>query len=145
MTENVSAPKKKGNASWKPKEEVQVEKQLHDPNYRYRYVAADDYRITTLIGQGWELCTALNGERTFKGTNGATRVIAGTSLDTVVGDRDRVLMRLPIEGAQKRDAHYEEKAKRLVKGVAADAKNKVGKTMKGDIRINGDAVNEIID
>jgi hypothetical protein len=136
--------KKKGNASWKPREAVNVDG-AKDKNFRYRMVAADDYRIATLVEQGWELCSALNGERTFKGANAAARIIDGTSLDSVVGDRDRVMMRLPLEEAAKRDAHYENKAKTQVKGVKNFAENVAGAKLKGEVKISGKNVAEITD
>lgn len=137
--------KKKGNASWKPREHVDVAAPK-DGNFRYRYVnAADDHRISTLIAQGWELCSAINGERTYKGVNAAARIIEGQSLDTVVGNSDRVMMRLPVEEAAKRDAYYETKAKSRVKGIKDFAQSAVGATMKGEIKIGGKNVAEIED
>lgn len=136
--------KKKGNASWKPREAINVDAGK-DKNFTYRMVAADDYRISTLVEQGWELCSALNGERTYKGANAASRIIDGTSLDTVVGDRDRVMMRLPNEEKQKRDAYYENKAKSRVKGIKDFAENAAGAKLNGEIKIGGKNVAEITD
>lgn len=137
--------KKKGNASWKPREHVDVTAPK-DGNFRYRYVnAADDYRISTLVAQGWELCSALNGERTYKGVNAASRIVDGHSLDTVIGNSDRIMMRLPTQEAEKRDAYYESKAKSRVKGIKDLAQKEVGATMNGDIKVGGKNVAEIED
>jgi len=126
------APKKKGSASWKPREDVKVKQ---DDNYRYRWVGADESRIATLVDQGWELCSAVNGERGFKGMNAEKRIVDGKALDTVVGDRDRVLMRLEIEGAKQRDEHFEQKAKRQVKAVQEKANQETGVKTSGEVKM----------
>jgi hypothetical protein len=139
---NVIAPKKKGNASWKPREDVQVKQ---DVNYRFRWVEANDDRIATLIEQGWELCSALNGERNYKGMNADKRIVDGKPLSTVVGNKDRVMMRLPVDGAKQRDEYFEAKAKRQVKAVRERANQETGVKTTGDFKVNGRVVNEITD
>lgn len=140
-TPGAIAPKKKGNASWKPREDVKVKQ---DDNYRYRWVDAQEARIAILVDQGWELCSALNGERGFKGMNADKRIVDGQALSTVVGDRDRVLMRLEVEGAKKRDEHFEAKAKRQVKAVQEKANQETGVKTTGDVKMTR-SVNNIRD
>lgn len=138
----TEAPKKKGNASWKPREDVQVKR---DPNYDYRWVAADENRIATLMNQGYEVCSALNGEGAFKGRDADKRTVGGHTLDTVLGDRDRILMRLHKDAAKQRNAYFEKKAKKQVSTIASKADGETGVKTTGDITINGAVVNEIID
>lgn len=141
----LDQPKKRGNSSWKPREAVQVAPK-DDGKFRYRMVKADEYRIATLMQQGWQVCNAVTGERTYKGKNSGA-IIDGKPLDTAVGDRDRVMMRLPIEAAKERDEHYEKKALRNVKGIKQHAKTQVqsGALTENKVAIGGLDLTEIKD
>jgi len=133
---------KKGNASWKPREAAQPVG-LDTKNFRYRLVEGrNEHKIAQMIEQGWEVVTALQGEKGYCGP-GAERIVDGRPLTSVQGDRDRIYMRLPIEGAKQRDAHYEAKAKQRVKGVVEKAKKEVTSSQNVEMKINGVDVQEI--
>ena len=104
---------KKGNRSW------QAFDTLHVPNkdkdrFRYRFcLKDDDARMAMRLDQGWQI---VNRETGIPGEVPPESAILGNSLTPNVR-RELVLMALPEEAGQARDAWIEKQSTDRIKGI----------------------------
>ncbi len=134
-----AATPKKGNASWKA---PTGETLMKEKGYGYRWTAESE--IPGRLQEGWTLVTAKHGETTY--VDGKDKIFGGTRLDSVVAKRDRVLMRMPDEMIEQRNAHYNQRAENQVMAIKQRASEQAGETLHGEIKIeNRGPVRTIID
>ena len=110
---------KKGNASWKPHQALELTKR--DPNFRYRWVNKDEVNMDRKLNEGW----------VFASKNEATHlrlktVEAGSGeVGAQIGYRDVVLMKIPEEQAKAREAYYAERTAEQTKGLKGAINSKL--------------------
>jgi hypothetical protein len=95
--------KKKGRATWKPAQKLQVHKK--DPGFRYRWRENDAQNIQRAVAEGWEFVnpiTGIPGEHQDPGDG-------QQSLTSTTEYRELKLMALPEEKAQARDEYFQER------------------------------------
>lgn len=124
---------KKGVPSWKPASVTDVTHK--DPDSRYRWVNKDSDNLAKKQAEGWNFVDA----KTDGSQTSAPRIEDGNSMTSVVEKRDVVLMKIPEEVAQGRDAYMNNKADKRISGLTAHIKedlDKEGADMHGDITIS---------
>lgn len=102
---------KKGKASWKPAQKLDVRNK--DPNFRYRFRDKDPQNIQRALAEGWEFVNPITG-------------IPGEHIDpedsqkdltSTTEYRELTLMALPEDIAQARDEHFQELTRRQTVGL----------------------------
>ena len=95
-------PVKRGRPSWKPFRKLDVANK--DPNFRYRWVLRDAAQIEKKKNEGWDFVNEITG---IQGAHSYPSLAAdGKSLETTATYREHVLMALPMEMAEARDAYF---------------------------------------
>ena len=98
---------KKGRPSWRPAQMLTVEK---EPGYRYRWVRKDDANIERKTNESWSF-VAKDVHEHPEGIND------GKPLTSTGEYREMVLMRIPEEIAQERDAYFRALTDRQTRGI----------------------------
>jgi len=102
---------KKGHATWKPAQKLQV----HDrkPGFRYRWREDDPQNLQRAIAEGWQFVnpiTGIPGEHDEPG-DGQKSLTSNTEY------RELRLMALPEEVAQARDEYFRERTDQQTAGL----------------------------
>jgi hypothetical protein len=113
---------KKGNTSWKPASVLDVSDK--DPNKRYRWVTKTPDNQAKKMAEGWEPVSGLQSDKAEHSSN---RIHDGAALTSVLEKHDCVLMSIPEEMAQERDAYFNQQSQRQVAGLTAHVKKELGK------------------
>lgn len=125
---------KKGTASWKPAAVTDIEGK--EAGYRYRWANKDSDNLAKKHAEGWSMVDKTTDKATPEAHN---RLDDGASLSTVYEKKDVVLMRIPEELAQERDAYFNAETERRQAGLTAHLKQELGKdgaSVHGDITIS---------
>lgn len=125
---------KKGNSSWKPASVTEVIGL--DPDFRHRWVNKDPDNLAKKQAEGWVSVDKTKDQATPTEHN---RLNEGESLTSAYEKRDVVLMKIPEELAQERDAYFNNETARRTSGLTAHIKKEVGKEggeTHGDITIS---------
>jgi hypothetical protein len=126
---------KKGNSSWKPASVTDVTNK--EEGYRYRWARKDPDNLYKKESEGWETVSGLTSDKVKpEETN---RINDGRNISSVHEKHDVILMRIPEEVAQGRDAYYNAESERRVAGLTAHIKKdlaKEGANTHGDITIS---------
>lgn len=135
---------KKGNASWKPSNLGDITGK--EAGYRYRRVRKDDDNIAKKKDEQWEMVSKINAPSAAHVFPDG-RPDEGHQVDSVVGGRDWVLMRIPEEIAQERDAYINAKSDRLTKALGSQTRKDLGNNvpMHGAITHNQRGVKTVIE
>ena len=102
---------KKGNASWKPHQSLQVTKT--DPNRRYKWANKDDLNLERKLHEGWDFCDKPDALHMRPKTVEAGSGKVGSKTEY----RDLILMSIPEERAKAREAYYAEQTAEQTKGL----------------------------
>jgi hypothetical protein len=124
---------KKGVKSWTPAAVTDVTNK--EAGYRYRWVNKDPDNLAKKKAEHWEYVDSA----TDSANAPAPRMEDGSPMTSVVDKRDVVLMRIPEEFAQGRDAYMNNKADSRIAAVTKQTKAdlaKEGAEMHGDITIS---------
>lgn len=124
---------KKGTKSWSPSNLGDILEK--EPGFRYRKVRKDDDNIAKKKDEQWEFVSGVNGYKTST-IQPAGRPDEPHKITSNVEGRDWILMRMPDEAAEQRDAFYQDKVKRLERRLTRqtqDELSKDGATMHGSI------------
>lgn len=135
---------KKGRSSWKPASVTDVVNK--EPGYRYRWANKGSDNIITKETEGWEKVSSLTADQATPTDTG--RIDDGQSLSSVYEKKDVVLMRIPEETAQERDAYFQEKSDRQISSLTAHVKkeiNKGGAPAHGNITISSRLGDQVIE
>ena len=94
------------NKSWEPAKVLEIPKRFLDPNFVYRFASKNQTgRIDKLKAEGWEI----DHEVQKKVEKELQKTISdGKAVDTSLQVRELVLMRLPKEAADARNAYYKQ-------------------------------------
>jgi len=134
-----SGDAKKGNRSWTPPTGEVIEK---EPGWGYRWTAESE--IPVRLQEGWELVKARPGQPTFQ--NGKDRTFGGIPLDTVVARKNTVLMRMPQDMVDQRNAYWNKRAYAQKNSLQQKTREFAdGGELYGSIRSNDTAIQTIID
>lgn len=110
--------KKKSSGAWRPASTVVIDNK--DPNYRTRLCRKDPTNIAKKKEEGWEVCTDHN-DASYN--SGRPKTGDFTQLTSVKEGSDWILMRLPNEIAEQRDAYHAkinaERAQALAEEISA--------------------------
>lgn len=123
-----AAPKKhRVTTSWKPATLLDIPKHLKDPDFVYRFCDKNrDGNIDKKIAEGWEI----DKELSRKMRQGRPTLDDGAGLDTTLGIRELIVMRMPVETAEARRKYYAEKTegamKKQVDQLKKDLKDAAG-------------------
>lgn len=134
--EDVKRPEsalKKGASSWKPASVTDVTNK--EPGYRYRWVNKDPDNLAKKQIEQWEYVDS----KADSAQTAQSRLEDGNSMTSVYEKKDVVLMRLPEEIAEGRDAYMNERADRRIEALKQQTQgdlNKQGAAMHGDITIS---------
>lgn len=133
-------PRLKGNASWRPASEDLIGKAK---GFGYRKVRFD--QIGKRLSEGWQLIEAKNGEHTA--VDGGNRVFGGKRIDGLLGGIGFIYMRLPNDGVQARNEHFNQRAERQIRSIEAEAQKQTGLITHGEVQIDnrGAPVKQIIE
>lgn len=104
---------KKGRPAWKPASTLDVIQKSED--FRYRWTDRDPGNLDRKIAEGWVFVnkeTGIPGEHEHP-----ERVADGMPLDTTKTFRELVVMAMPEETAQERDAYYREQTRKQTVGL----------------------------
>jgi hypothetical protein len=132
-TPSADASLKKGLPSWKPAAVTDVLDK--DPSSRYRWVHKDPDNLAKKQTEGWSYVDA----KTDPAKAPDPRIEDGQSMTSVHEKRDAVLMKMPEELAQSRDAYMNEKSAKRIAGLKASTKKELGEEgaeMHGDITVS---------
>lgn len=93
---------------WKPARVLDIPAELKDKRFTYRWASKRSVgRIQKLIAEGWEIDKEISSK--LEGSLPST-MEDGSSLDGTVQRRELVVMRLPREMADARNAYYQKRA-----------------------------------
>lgn len=125
---------KKGNRSWAPAAPLGIKSR--DSSSRLRWVHAEPANMLKKRAEGWEQADA--GDAVHDRPNG---VESGKGSPAgVLEYRDMVLMKMPEEMAQEREAYYRNASQEQLTGLKTrtkrDIRSKTGVTVEGDITID---------
>lgn len=135
---------KKGTRSWTPSNLGDVVDK--EPGYRYRWVRKDQDNIAKKLEEQWETVSTLNDKAAYDFPTG--RPNEGHGLSSVVERRDGILMRMPEDIAEQRDAFVNSKTERYTKALRAQARKdlaKEGAVAHGSINIEHKGVRTVIE
>jgi hypothetical protein len=121
---------KKGKPTWKPANVDDVYDR--EPGYRYRWVRKEEDNIAKKSAENWVRDEAATVE------SGYGRINEGKPLTSVRERRDAILMRMPEEMAQERDAYYNTETSRrmsALKRQTRDDLSQAGAPIHGGISI----------
>ena len=111
-------PKKKGKSSWAPANRLTVANKQED--FRYRFVDQDAMNVQRKQAEGWQFVnrsTGIPGEHIRPGHVGDD-----TPIDGAMTYRDLVVMGLPEELAQERDAWVAERTDQQERDIVKNLK-----------------------
>lgn len=137
---------KKGKPVWKPASVVDVvDKQ---PGKRYRLVNKDPDNMARKRAEGWEIESGVNTSSAKILPDG--RIETGSQLTSVYERKDVILMTMPEELAQSRDAYINEKTRKRTVGLTAHLKREIrdkggNAPVHGDITISSLRGEQVID
>lgn len=137
-------PVKKGNASWKPANVVDVINK--EEGFRYRLIRKDDTNIAKKKQEGWELLSGINAQGTDVQA-GYGRINDGKKVSSVLEGHDYVVGRIPEDIAKERDAYYNNESDRRTKALYRDAKKDAAQSkgeIHGEITIERKGVRTVI-
>lgn len=123
-TKSTTSAVKKGNSAWKPASLNEFTDK--EPGYRYRMVRKDPDNMADKAAEFWEPVSGIQSSNTKQ--IDPNRIAEGKALTSVQEGKDWVLMRIPEEKAQERDAYYNAETARRTAGLTAHIKKEVGKT-----------------
>lgn len=126
---------KKGNSSWKPASVTDVTNK--EPGYRYRWVSKEPSNLQKKRDEHWETVSGLTSDKVAP--EESNRINDGKDISSVYEKHDVLLMRIPEETAQGRDAYYNAESERRVAGLTSHIKKELGKDgadTHGDITIS---------
>lgn len=116
-------PVKKGNKSWAWRNRLDVANK--DSKFRYRMVSREETNLRDKMADGWEFVNPVTG---IPGEHIDPRQIAdGEPLEGAQTYRDLVLMALPEEKAQQRDAAVAELTRQQTAGLKNMAQSEARK------------------
>lgn len=117
----VLGAKKKGKASWKPAKalEVRASEEVRS-KFRLRWREKDPQNLRRAEAEGWEYIHPTKGAR-------AEHEVDDNPLTSATEYRELVLMGLPEDIAQERDAYFQEKADAQIAGVKKDLQSDLDK------------------
>jgi len=104
--ENELFPKKRGAVSWKPARRLDVRNK--DENFRYHW--ADKKNVDKKQYEGWEVAPSEEHAD-------PNLIDGGKSIDSTTSFRELILMRMPEELAQERDAWVAERTRSQTAGL----------------------------
>ncbi len=104
---------KKGRASWKPAEKLDLLNK--EPGWRYRWCEKDDVNLVKKQSEGWEYT---NTEHKHPENVGD-----GHPLTSITEYREMVAMRLPEERAKARDEYHENINQRNIQSIKERAQD----------------------
>lgn len=110
---------KKGNASWKPHQALELTKR--DPNFRYRWANKDDLNLDRKTNEGWVFA----GKDEAKHLRLKTVEAGSGEVGAQIGYRDLVLMKIPEEQAKAREAYYADRTAEQTKGLKGSLNSKL--------------------
>ena len=116
---SASAPVKKGRPSWKWRNRFDVSNK--DPNFRYRFVEATPERLERATEEGWSFVnkeTGLPGEHNYDTDLADAKKVPGAKYV-----RGMVLMALPEDLAQDRDAFIREQTEAQTADISSRLRN----------------------
>lgn len=101
---------KKQRSPWKPARVLDIPAHLKDPRYRYRFCdTGRTGNIQKKIQEGWEIDRELGRKlNEIQGLN--TTINDGSPIDSTVRLRELIVMRIPREMAEERNAYYLKRA-----------------------------------
>lgn len=117
---------KKGKPSWKPSNLGDIIGKEH--GFRYRRVRKEDDNIAKKLEEKWDFVSKVDSPNTSHAFP-TGRPNEGKQLDSVVGGRDWVLMRMPEEIAQERDNYINAKINRSVRALSAQTRSDLGRNV----------------
>lgn len=105
---------KQATTPWKPAKKLDVPEDLKDPRFVYRFVnTRTEGNEMKKLQEGWEYDDIILSKMRERGLLPARRAMNdGTPLDSAYTIREMVLMRIPKEMAESRNAYYREKSER---------------------------------
>ena len=115
---------KKGRKSWKPAAMLDVTNKAS--GFRYRWRNDDDAHLERVKNEGWVF---VNKETGIPAEHDHPDKIGdGKPLDSIIKYRDMVLMALPEDLAEERDAYYREQTRRQTVSLKNKARDEIKKT-----------------
>lgn len=137
------APLKKGNSTWKPANVLDVFDK--EPGYRYRVAEKSSRNLAKKQREGWEIVSGVTDQNT--GNNTGNYLDKGKPLTSVLEGYDYVIMRIPEEIAQERDAYFNvENSRRIsaLKRKAGEEFAKEGAPIHGSITLERKGIRNVI-
>lgn len=134
---------KKGKPTWKPASVTDVVDK--EEGYRYRWCNKDADNLAHKAVEGWETVSRLSSDKA-KPTE--ERMLDGKNLSSTYEKHDVLLMRIPEELAQERDAYFANESQRRTAGLTAHLKKevaKVGAGTHGEITISSRQGTQVIE
>lgn len=115
---NIEAKKEKPTTPWKPAKKLDIPADLKDPNFIYRFVnSKTEGNEIKKRQEGWEFDDIILSKMQERGLLPARRALNdGTPLATTYTIREMVLMRIPKEMAESRNAYYRDRGNRASRG-----------------------------
>lgn len=114
---------KKGTPSWKPAGRLRAV--AEHPGYRQRWCSRDPDNLRRKEEEGWVPVNSVTGSKAEH--DAAEDIHGGTPLDSSQTYRELLLMEMPEETAQAREAYYREKTHRQTIGVKKEAAKELAK------------------
>lgn len=145
IAQPTEQPKKKGNRSWRPSNLGDITGKEH--GFRYRRVRKDDDNVAKKLEEGWEMVSKINSTETSL-AHPTGRPNEGHQLDSTVGGRDWVLMRLDEDTGLSRDDFMNQKTARLERALKNQTQrdlSKEGTAAHGSISIEHRGVKTVIE
>lgn len=120
---------KKGNTSWRPAQMLDVKNKSE--GFRYRMVNVDHANLDKKVAEGWEF---VNGETGIPGEHiDPKKIVDGSKLDSTETYRDMVLMAMPEDTAQARDAYHENLTLNQTVNLKRDAKEQLDDSVRDSV------------
>lgn len=138
---------KKGHSSWRPANVSEVSNK--EPGFRYRWASKAPDNLTKKKIEGWETVNAVTNPQTTAEA-GHGRINDGKPLTSAQERSDAVLMRIPEDMAEQRDAYYNNESARRVSGLTAHLKKEMQRDagnapVHGEIKISSNQGTQVID
>lgn len=124
---------KKGNSTWQPANVLDIFDK--EPGFRYRVVEKSPRNVAKKQREGWEIVSSLQSPNT--GNNTGNYLDKGKPMTSVIDGYDYVIMRIPEEEAQKRDAYFNNESSRRVSALRRQTEADLGNLGKNGAPIHG--------
>lgn len=137
-TENTPIKKHRVTRPWEPATLMGIPEDLKDPAFVYRYCTKDEARpgnIRKKIAEGWEIDTELS--KKMKTRNLVPTINDGTPVDNTLQIREMIVMRMPKELKESRDAYFAKLNGENSKGTKENFNDEVEKISGGQTKAYG--------